>query len=221
MPLEHQKLRAKLCGRAALLAALAFTLCAVLARLEFLLMSDILLAGGIGTQLLALAQTLCIAFGFALFYSFTAFLMQEMGLAKTLPFLLIAVLLTLYRTALALGGTYFIDGVIGYEFLSYELPTALLSFALELVQYFLVIFLVWLMQKRAVSLPRTLLGIALTVTGINVASRILLDIQIGAPTSMREILQMVVAYASDILIYGVLLLLAMRLLSKWANKLNF
>ncbi len=218
MPLEYQKFRARLGGRAALLAVLAFTLCAVLARLEFILMSDILLADSIGTLLLAFAQTLCIVFGFALFYSFTAVLMQEIKLSKTLPFILISVLLSLYRTGLALGGKYFIDGIIGYEFLSYELPTGALSFALEILQYLLVIFIVWLVQRRAASLHRSLFFTALAVTGVNVGSRILLDIQIGAPTSLKEILQMVVAYASDILIYGVLLFLAMRGLAKWAIK---
>ncbi|MBE6661940.1 MAG: hypothetical protein E7606_01515 [Ruminococcaceae bacterium] len=222
MPLEYQKLRASLCGRAALLAVLTFTVCAVLARLEFILMSDILLADSIGTQLLAFAQTLCIVLGFALFYCFTAILMQEIGLSKTVPFALTAVLLTLYRTVLALGGKYFIDGVNGDEFFSYELPTSALSFALEILQYLLVMLLIWLAQRRRCSLHRSLFFASLAVMGINVGSRILLDIQIGAPTSLEEIWQMVIAYASDILIYGVLLLFAMRLLAKWVyNKFKF
>jgi len=55
---------------------------------------------------------------------------------------------------------------------------------------------------------------------LNIGGRIRYDIGYGAPTSSTEIFQMVLAYASDILLYGVLLLLAMRLLASWANRIH-
>jgi len=216
---ENKPLRRKLSIIAALLGAALYTARFVFARLEVIVTSDILMADSWLAKLLSLLQTLTIILGFALFYSFTAFLIKNINFKKTLPFTFVAVGITLYRSLLSLGSRYFIDGMTDYDFFMYALPTQVLFFALELGQYLLILLVAWLSLRKA-TLNRSLLYISLIVMVLNIGGRILYDIGYGAPTSSTEIFQMVLAYASDILLYGVLLLLAMRLLASWANRIH-
>lgn len=216
---ENKPLCRKLSTIAALLGAALYTACFVFARLEVIVTSDVLMADSGLAKLLSLLQTLTIILGFALFYSFTAFLIKNINFKKTLPFIFAVVGITLYRSLLSLGGRYFIDGMVDYDFFMFALPTQVLSFALELAQYLLILLVAWLSLRKA-PLNTSLLYISLTVMILNIGSRILYDVGYGAPTSNREVIQMVLAYASDILLYGVLLLLAMRLLASWANKIS-
>ncbi len=236
--LEHKMLRRKLCGIAAMIALVLFTACFVFARLEVIVTSDILLANSFIAKLLSLLQTLLIVLGFALFYSFTAFLLSKVEFIGTLSFIFVVIGITLFRSLLSLGGKYFIDGISSYDFFLYVLPTQAISFGLELAQYFLVLLITWLclryfpkesekfhahpLQKRfgiPHALLRSLFFIALTVMILNIGSRILYDIDYGAPTSTAEACQMLLAYTSDILIYGMLLFFVMCLLTTWANTI--
>lgn len=218
-PSNYKSIRRRLCGIAALLGLLVSTARFAVARLEFIVISDVLRAGGIAATLLPLLQTLLILFGFALFYGFTAILIQEIGFKKALPFMFLTVGVMLYRAALALCGKVFFDGLSEYEFLTSALPLQLLSLAVELGQYLLILLVIWLTLKLTAKPPRATLAASLTVLLINLFSRIVYDVDYGMPTSSREVLQMVGAYTSDILLYGVLLFVAMRLFAKWGEKL--
>lgn len=217
---ETKRLRRKLSGQTALLGIALYTACFVFARLEVMITSDILMVDSLPAKLLSFLQTLAIVLGFALFYSFTSVLCHYIKFKRTLPFIFLVMGITLYRALLSLGGRYFIDGITGYDFFLYILPSQVLSFGLEVAQYLLVLLIVWISLKEQDdgALRRSQLLISLTVMLLNIASRILYDIGYGAPTSSQEFLQMGIAYASDILLYGVLLFFAMHLLTAWAKK---
>lgn len=190
---------------------------------------------------LALLQTVLIALGFALFYSFTTYLFYKIGFIATLPFIFSDLGILLYRSLLTLGGKYLIDRIPSYDFMLYTLPMQILYFVFEITQYLLVICIAWLCLKHFHRAPATkeatnqsafpfrkpldlsnpilssLFFVSLAVTALNVGSRIIYDIGYGAPTSLTEILQMIVAYGLDILLYGVLLFFAMRCLVAWAE----
>ncbi|MBO5305317.1 MAG: hypothetical protein J6B12_01005 [Clostridia bacterium] len=221
---ENKALRTRLCGITALLGLGLFTACFLFARIEVTLTSDILMVDSFPSKLLSFLQKATVYLGFALFYSFSTFLSNKIGFIKTFPFIFIVIGLTVYRTILSLSGQYLIDKIDTYDFVLYVLPQALLSFGLELIQYLLVLFVIWLcminVKRQATpTMRRPLLFVSLTVMAINIAIRIRYDIAYGAPTSLREVLQMVLAYASDILIYGVLLFFIMSLIAVWADKI--
>jgi hypothetical protein len=214
----YKPIRRKLCGIAAILGLLVGILRFTLARLEFIVLSDILLADSIAADILSLLQTLLIAFGFALFYSFTTVLIGKIGFSKALPFLFLTVGITLYRSLLSLAGKILLDHVSSYELFTSVIPLQIFSFVLELAQYLLVLFVIWLTLKLTASLPRALLFSSLTVLLINIGSRVFYDIDYGLPASAKEVLQMLGAYTSDILLYGVLLFFAMRFFAAWAEQ---
>ena len=217
--LEYRPYRRRLCGIAAILGGLVATLRFVIARLEFIVLSDVLLADSALAGIFPLLQTLLILFTFALFYSFSSVLISKCGFQKALPFLILSVGITLYRTVLTLVGRLLIDRVSAYEFAVSTLPLQLFSLALELAQYLIVLLVIWLVIKLTSSIKRSLLFSSLTVLLFNVISRVIYDIDYGLPASGREVLQMVAGYTSDIVLYGVLLFLAMRLFAAWAEKL--
>ena len=215
---EDKTFRRKLCGLAALLGLLAATLRFVLGRLELIVLSDVLLADGFLADLFPLLQTLLIVFTFALFFGFFSVIVHKFGFKSAFPFILLSVGIMTYRFLLSLIGKVFIDGISEYEFFVSVLPFQILSFLLELAQYLLVIFVIWLTHKLSASLPRSLLFSSLTVMLMNVGSRILYDIDYGLPTSTKDLFQMIGAYTSDILFYGLLLFFATRFFAAWAEK---
>lgn len=218
-PLDYKTKRRRLCGIAAVLGLAVATLRFALGRLEFIVLSDVLLADGLLPLLFSLVQTLLILFGFALFYSFTSVLIFKIGMIKTLPFIFLGVGIAIYRSLLTLVGKVLIDGASEYEFFVSILPVQLLSLALELAQYLLVLLVIFLTLKVTASLPRSILLASLTVLLVNVGSRVIYDIGYGLPTSGKDLLTMVGAYTSDILLYGVLLFFVVRFLVAWAEKL--
>ncbi len=220
-PLEYKTTRRKLCGIAAILGLLIATARFAVGRLEFILLSDILLADSLLAKLFPLLQSLLMVFGFALFYSFTAVFCHRFGFAKAIPFICLTVGISVYRSLLSLLGKIFIDGVSEYEFFVSVLPLQILSLILELAQYLLVLFIIWLVLRLTVSLPRSILFASLSVLLVNVASRIVYDVDYGLPSSTKEVFQIVGAYTSDVLLYGVLLFFAMRFLAAWAEKIMF
>ncbi len=216
--LEYKTYRRKLCGIAAILGLSVATLRFAVARLEFIVLSDVLLADSLLAAIFPLLQTLLTLFTFALFYSFSSVLIGEFGFLKAIPFLFLSVGVTLYRTGLTLVGKLLIDRVSEYEFMVATLPLQLFSLAIELAQYLIVLLVILLVIRLTASIKRSLLFSSLTVLLFKVISRVIYDIGLGLPTSGREVLQMVVGYTSDIVLYGALLFLAMRLLAAWAQK---
>ena len=207
-----------------ILGLLLYTTRFFCARLESLLLSDILMQNSILVTLLSLLQTILIVVCFALFYSFTTILIEKEGTRKATPFMVTACALILYHSLLALGGTLIVDKVDTYDFFTISLPLQGFSLALELGQYLLIVFLSWLCLAKgkaasAPSLKKAFLFISLAVTAINVGSRIFYDISYGAPTSSKEIWIMIFAYLSDLLFYGLLLFFAMWLFARWGYLL--
>ena len=217
-PLKYKTARRRLCGIAAVLGLAVAILRFALGRLEFIVLSDVLLAEGLLPLLFSLLQTFLILFGFALFYGFTSVLICKFGTTKTLPFIFLGVSVTIYRSLLTLVGKALIDGVSEYEFFVSVLPAQLLSLALELAQYLLVLLVIFLTLKATSSLPRSILFASLTVLLVNIGSRVVYDIGYGLPTSGKDLLTMVGAYTSDVLLYGILLFFAMRFFATWAKK---
>lgn len=219
-PFDYRPWRRKLCGIAALLGLLIATLRFALGRLEFIVLSDILLTDSFFAKLFPLFQTLLILFTFALFFGFTSVIIGKFKFSTALPFIFLSIGIATYRLLLSLIGKILIDGVSEYEFFVSLLPFQILSFLLELAQYLLVIFVIWLTLKLSASLPRSLLFSSLTVMLMNIGSRILYDIDYGLPTSTKDLLQMIGAYTSDILLYGLLLFFATRFFASWAERLS-
>ncbi len=206
-----------------IMGLLLFALYFVIGRIQVSLMSNVLFQNGFWVKCLPFLQTLITVFSFALFYGISIYCFMFFGVTKTVPVVMIAVLLTMLKYAASLLGALLVDRMDAEMFMMLKLPTTLLSFCLELVQYVIILFIAWftLRSFRDVNastvpqpLSRSLLFVSLAVMLINITSRIVYDIGYGAPTSLAEILRMALAYASDVLLYGVLLYVLMRLVIK-------
>ena len=217
--MEYKRIRRKLCGITAILGLLAATLRFVLGRIEFIVLSDILLADSLLAKIFPLLQTLLILFSFALFYGFSSTLIHKVGFSKALPFMFLTIGISTYRSLLTLVGKILIDRVSEYDLFVSVLPLQILSYFLELAQHLFIFFVIWLVLKLTASRPRSTFFAALTTMLLTIGSRIAYDIDYGLPSSATEVLQMIGAYTSDILLYGVLLFFAMRFFVKWAEKL--
>ena len=216
--LTYNKKYRKIITLTALSGFILFVLHLIIGRIHVSLMSDVLFQNGFLVRFLPFLQTLLTVCSFALFYGVSAYCYSYYGIKKKLFVIITVVLLTLFKYASSLIASLLIDRMDAEVFMLLKLPTTLLSFALEAVQYAAVFVIIWLANRNTPSdkqvLGRPFLFISLTVMLINVASRIVYDIGYGAPTSSAEVFRMIVAYASDILLYGVVLYLLMFLVIK-------
>lgn len=219
---DNKKHRKTLLGLT-VVGLLLFSLYFVIGRIQVSLISNVLFQNSFWVRFLPSLQTLITVCSFALFYGISVFSLWHYGIKKTVPVVIIVFFLTLLKYAASLLGTLLIDRADTETFIMVNLPLSLLSFCLELLQYAIILTIAWftLRSFRDVNAPtvpqplsHSLLFISLTVTLINVASRMVYDIDYGAPASLAETLRMVLAYASDVLLYGVLLYVLMRFVIK-------
>ena len=220
IPADNKKYRKILLG-ITVIGLLIFSLYFLLGRIQVSLMSNVLFQDSFWITLLPFLQTLITILSFALFYGISVLVLCHCGMKKTIVAAAIVVLLTLFKYAALLLGSLVIDRIDPYSFVAVKLPTSLLSLLLEVMQYAVILTVAWFALRRqkenTTTVPpyrRPLIRVSLTVMLINIASRIIYDIGYGAPTSSREVLLMVLAYVSDILLYGVLLYFLMRLVTK-------
>ena len=103
-PFNYKSIRRRLCGFALLLSLLISFARFAVGRVDYIVLSDVLLADSLLASLLSLLQTLLILVGFALFYSFNTVLIHKLGFAKAHPFMFLAVGSALLRAALSLLG---------------------------------------------------------------------------------------------------------------------
>ena len=201
------------------IGVLLFSLYFLIGRIQVSLLSDVLFQNSFWIKLLPFLQTLITLLSFALFYGISVFALYHYGIKKIPAAAAIVVLLTLFKYAVSLIGSLLIDRIDAYSFKMVKLPTTLLSLLLELIQYAVILTVAWfalrqLKENTATAYRRPLARVSLTVMVINIASRIVYDIGYGAPTSLGEVLLMALAYISDVLLYGVLLYVLMRLVTK-------
>lgn len=237
----NPKSRHILLGFTALVGFSLFTFSFILSYIDMSLTSDIIMRDSFICKILPYLKDLITLLGFSLFYAVTVYSFHTFGIKKSWHFLLLISVLTIYKYAYEALGNRLIYQTSKYDFLAYILPSALSSCSLELFQLALIVGLTLLIlhhfhrnptnQDSPLVPPRnivklknpifcSLFFISLVVMTINIIIRIIYDINYGAPSSSKEVLRMVLAYGSDILFYGVVLYLLMRLFIGIINALH-
>ena len=169
---------------------------------------------------LNLATTLCDAASLFVCYALLSTLLIRFSFRETLPSVLLATLLIPVKH-LGNAAAYFItDNVTLANDIKAAYIAVLSAVALEVFQMGAVVFLFLLCQKKQSPAKSYLLSACAVMVIINILSRLLGDIDYGAPTSAAEGWVMIAYYAADIVLYGVLGFFAMLGIAEREIKKN-
>lgn len=152
------------------------------------------------TRPLDIAITLCDAAFFFLLYALLFSSLARFGTAQSLSAILLPVALAIFKHIGNWLTVLVTENVTQAMYIRLTFVTAASSIAIELFQYGLVLA-VLLGCKKYPERMRLLLVCGIMVA-INLISRLIGDIEYGAPTSTRELGIMLAYYAFDIFLYG-------------------
>ena len=171
--------------------------------------SDVALLGAV--PFLNLAIVLCDATFFFILYALVVS-STRFGARQALAVLLLPVALALFKHVANWIAFLITENITHAIDVRLSFTTATSSIAIELLQYALVLAVLWLLRKHPDGIR--LLGICGAMLAINLFSRLIGDIDYGAPTSLAEIGVMLAYYSFDIFLYGPLAYQAMRWIVK-------
>ena len=163
---------------------------------------------------LNIAIILCDAMGFFVTYSLLTLSVSRIGTGGSSAAILLTVVLTLVKHL----GNWLVflisENVTSAIDWHLSAMTAASSILIELVQHATIILALALIfsPRRSLENPVKvgLLSVSGIMVAINVISRIITDVEYGAPSSSAEIWVMVAYYAFDIVLYGVVGYVLMR-----------
>lgn len=165
---------------------------------------------------LNIAIILCDAAFFFVTYALLFSSLSLFGTKDSIATLLLPVALTLFKHLANWWAFLITENVTEAINVRLSFMTAASSIAIELIQYGLILCVLLTLRKHPDGLR--LLGICGVMLAINLLSRLIGDIEYGAPTSVNEIGIMIAYYAFDIFLYGPLAYLLMKFLVKREYK---
>lgn len=165
---------------------------------------------------LNIAIILCDAAFFFIAYALLFSSLSRFGTKNSAAALLLPVALTLFKHLANWWAFLITENVTEAIDVRLSFMTAASSIAIELLQYSLIIGVLLALRKHPDGLR--LLGFCGVMLAVNLISRLIGDIEYGAPTSAHEIGIMIAYYAFDIFLYGPLAYLLMRLIIKKEYK---
>lgn len=175
--------------------------------------SDVALIGWI--QPLNFAIILCDA---TFFFTVYALLFSAIGLCgtKQSSILLLPVALALFKHIANWSFFLLTENVTQAVAVRLSFMTAASAIAIELLQYGLVLAVLFALRSHPDGIR--LLGICGVMLAINLISRVIGDIEYGAPSSAKELGIMLAYYAFDIFLYFPVAYLVMRYIANRQNK---
>ena len=171
--------------------------------------SDVTMADAL--PYLNLAIVLCDAAFFFVLYALV-FSATRFGIRQSLSVLLLPVALSLFKHIANWIAFLITENITKAIDIRLSFTTATSSIAIELLQYGLVLAVLWLLRKHPDGIR--LLGISGAMLAINLFSRLLGDISYGAPSSLSEIGIILAYYSFDIFLYCPLAYQIMRWIVK-------
>ena len=163
---------------------------------------------------LNIAIILCDALFFFMIYAFLLRSVADLGDAKSLPIILLAVALTLFKHIGNWGVFLITENVTDALNIRLSFLTAVSSIGIELLQHAVTIAIAYACARKPQRVRIMLVcGVMLA---INLVSRLIGDIEYGAPASPSEILIMIAYYSADILLYGPVAYFSIKKIAKLA-----
>ena len=177
--------------------------------------SDIALRGLVGP--LNWGLILCDAALLFACYGLMIFAIYRFGTTESLSLILMTFAITLIKHL----GNWFVflwtENVTSALNIRLSATTAASGIAIEFLQHAVILTVVLLQLRAKPSVKRAVLGTCITMVLFNVVSRIIGDIEYGAPSSAAETWIMVLYYALDIILYGVIGYFCLSLLCRNAR----